>query len=106
LTVSLPRAVRWMRHSAPVALPMAVAQVLVEGARWQMIPAYVLTVLFVLVCLLKTGAPAGQPAGQKRSHRVAFGLAVGLGVLGLAAPSLCRSCSLCFASRIQKGHTR
>ena len=40
LAVSLPRAVRWMRHSAPVALLIAVAQVLVEGSRWQMVPAY------------------------------------------------------------------
>ncbi len=84
LTVSLPRAVRWMRYSAAIALLIAVAQVLVEGARWQMIPAYVLTGLFFLVWLLKNIAPAGQPAEQKQTHRVAFGLAVGLGVLGLA----------------------
>jgi len=43
LTVVPPRAVRWLRHSAPVALLIAVAQVLIEGARWQTIPAYVLT---------------------------------------------------------------
>ena len=84
LTVSLPRAVRWMRYSAPIALLMAVAQVLAEGARWQMIPAYVLTGLFFLVWLPKNIAPAGEPAEQKRTHRVAVGLAVGLGVLGLA----------------------
>lgn len=35
LAVRLPRAVRWMRHSAPIALPMAIAQVLVEGPLWQ-----------------------------------------------------------------------
>jgi predicted dienelactone hydrolase len=87
LTVSLPRALRWMRwlrYSAPIALPMAVAQVLIEGARWQMIPAYGLAGLFFLVWRLKNIAPAGRPAEQKRTHRFAFGLAVGLGVLGLA----------------------
>lgn len=68
-----------MRYSAPIALLIAVAQVLVEGARWQMIPAYVLTGMFLLAWLLKNIAPAGQPAEQKRTHRVAFGSAVGMG---------------------------
>ena len=80
LTVSLPRALRWMRFGALVALPIVALQVLIEGARWQMIPAYVLTGLFLLVSLLKNIAPAGQPAEQKRTRRLAFGL----GVLGLA----------------------
>lgn len=84
LTVSLPRAVRWIRCAAPIALPIAVAQVLVEGARWQMILAYILTGLFFLVWLLKNVAPVGQPAKQKRTHRLVFGLTIGLGVLGLA----------------------
>lgn len=84
LTVWLPCPLRWIRYAAPVAPLVAVAQVLVEGARWQMIPAYLLTGLFILVWLLKNIAPAGQPAEQKRTHRLAFGLAVGLGVLGLA----------------------
>jgi hypothetical protein len=33
LAVSLPRAVPWMRHLAPITLAIAVAQVLVEGPR-------------------------------------------------------------------------
>ena len=33
LAVPLPRVVPWMRHLAPIALPIAVAQVLVEGPR-------------------------------------------------------------------------
>ena len=37
------RASRWMRLSATVALLIAIAQVLVEGPRWQMVPAYALT---------------------------------------------------------------
>jgi len=48
LAVPLPRAVRWMRHSAPIALLIAVAQVLMEGPRWQMVPAYALTGPFFL----------------------------------------------------------
>jgi predicted dienelactone hydrolase len=78
------RAVRWMRHLAPIALAIAVAQVLVEGPRWQMLPAYALAGLFFLVWLLQNIAPAGEPAGQGRTNRFAAGLAVVVGVLGLA----------------------
>lgn len=84
LAVPRLRAVRWLRHLAPIALPIAGAQVLVEGPRWQMVPAYALAVLFFVVWLLRYVTPAGGPAGQKRSNRLAAGLAIGLGALGLA----------------------
>src|SRR5215216_7435062 len=84
LAVPLPRVVPWMRHLAPIALPIAVAQVLVEGPRWQMVPAYALAGLFFVVWLLQNTAPAGKPAGHGRTNRFAVGLAVGVGVLGLA----------------------
>jgi predicted dienelactone hydrolase len=74
------RAVPWVRHLAPIALAIAVAQVLVEGPRWQMVPAYALAGLFFLIWLLQNIAPAGEPAGHGRTNR----FAVGLGVLGLA----------------------
>jgi predicted dienelactone hydrolase len=76
--------VPWLRHSAPIALPIAGTQVLVEGPRWQLVPAYALAVLFFVVWLVRYVAPAGGPARQKRTNRLAAGLAVGLGVLGLA----------------------
>jgi predicted dienelactone hydrolase len=78
------RAVPWVRHLAPIALAIAVAQVLVEGPRWQMVPAYALAGLFFLIWLLQNIAPAGEPAGHGRTNRFAVGLAVGLGVLELA----------------------
>src|SRR5215207_11192898 len=85
LALPLPRVVvPWMRHLAPIALAIAVAQVLVEGPRWQMVPAYALAGLFFVVWLLQNTAPAGKPAGHGRTNRLAVGLAVGLGVLGLA----------------------
>src|SRR5215204_4866620 len=86
LVLAVPplRAVRWMRHLAPIALAIAGAQVLVEGPRWQMVPAYALAGLFFLIWLLQNIASAGEPAGHKRTNRFAVGLAVGLGVLGLA----------------------
>ena len=61
LAVRLPRAVRWVRHLAPIALPIAGAQVLLEGPRWQMVPAYALAVLFFVVWLLRYVTPAGPP---------------------------------------------
>lgn len=78
LTVLLPRAGRWTSYSALIALVIAVAQVLVEGPRWQMIPAYGLTGLFFLVWLRQKIAPAVF------ANRLAVSLAIGLGVLGLA----------------------
>jgi hypothetical protein len=84
LAVPLPRAVPWMRHLAPIALPIAVVQMLAEGPRSQMVPAYALAGLFFVLWLLQTIAPVAQPAEKGRTNRLAVGLAVGLGVLGLA----------------------
>jgi hypothetical protein len=78
LAVLLPRAVRWTGYSALIALMIAVAQVLVEGSRWQMIPAYVLTGLFFLVWLWQKIARRGD------ANRLVVGLAIGVGILGLA----------------------
>ena len=71
----------WLRHAALVALLLLVAQVLLEGSRWQMIPAYALTGLFFVVWLLHNFAPLGAPAGQGRTSRLAIALVFGLGVL-------------------------
>ena len=56
------------------AVLIAIAQMIVEGPRWQMVPAYVLTGLFFLVWLLQSTALAGRPV-----NRLAAGLAIGLG---------------------------
>jgi predicted dienelactone hydrolase len=79
LVIQLPRGARWMRYWVPIALLPAAAQVLVEGPRWQMAPAYVLAGLFALVWLLHRGALAGGPT----RHPLINWLAGGLGVLGL-----------------------
>src|SRR5918997_2131383 len=84
LAVPRLRAVPWLRHLAPIALPIAGAQVLLEGPRWQMVPAYALAVLFFVIWLLRDFTPAGGPPRKKRPNRLAAGLAIGLGVLGLA----------------------
>ncbi len=84
LAIPQLRAVRWTGYVAVLALLIAGAQVLVEGFRWQMIPAYVLSAVFFLIWLLQTLAPAGVPAGGGLNNRLIAGLAIGLGVLGLA----------------------
>jgi predicted dienelactone hydrolase len=84
LAVPRLRAVPWLRHLAPIALPIAIAQVVVEGPRWQMVPAYALAVVFFVVWLLRYITPTSGTARKKRTNRLATGLAIGLGVLGLA----------------------
>ncbi len=76
--VAVPRlrVVFWMRYWVPIALLIAVAQVLVEGQRWQMVPAYALAGLFFLVWLLSV-----VKRGGLASNRLVAGLGVGLGVL-------------------------
>ena len=82
IVLSVPRldTTRWLRHSPVAALVVAVAQVLVEGARWQMLPAYVLTGLLFLVSMRNSVMFAGRSAGRRPPVR----LALALGILGLA----------------------
>ena len=74
---AVPRlhAVRWMGNVAFVAVLIAIAQMIVEGPRWQMVPAYVLTGLFFLVACCKaprwragrsTDLPPASPSGWAR----------------------------------------
>ena len=82
----LPRAMGWLRHSTLVAMLAAGTQIVAEGPRWQMIPAYVLTgVLFLRWLrpwLWLWRASALGHAARGRSPRLAEGVAVALGVLG------------------------
>ena len=79
---------RWMRGSpvialvALVALMVAVAQWLAEGPRWQMLPAYALTMLFLPAWLVQNAAPMGGHYGWKRPHPTAA-VVITLGALAL-----------------------
>jgi pimeloyl-ACP methyl ester carboxylesterase len=83
LTLPLPRSVLLIRYLAPIVLLIAMIQVLVEGWRWQMIPAYTLAGLFFLIWLLQNIVPLNVPVGQILNNRVAIGLAIVLSLLGL-----------------------
>lgn len=76
LALPAARAPHWTRSPAFTALPLAGVQALLEGPRWQMIPAYALSGLFFLAGLLR----ASQ---RRRLGRPATLLGTGLGALAL-----------------------
>lgn len=83
LAFPLPRALGWLCHLAPIALLITIAQVLVEGPRWQMVPAYALTGALLLVWLQQNYVRAGELSGRRGTSGPGLGLSIGLGVLGL-----------------------
>ena len=80
----LPGSIRWMRHATPAALLIAATQVLAEGPRWQMVPAYGLAGLFALLWLRSTIIEAGGSATRQQTNRLLAEAAIGLGGMGLA----------------------
>jgi predicted dienelactone hydrolase len=71
-------AMRWTSYAAPIALLIAIAQALVEGPRWQMVPAYALTLIFFLIWLLGIVMPGGI-----HINWLVTSLGIALGILGL-----------------------
>ena len=78
LVISLPPALHGFRYAAPIALVIAIAQIVFEGPRWQMIPAYGLAIIFVLIWLLPTVVP-----NDLLINRFFVGLGIISGVLGM-----------------------
>ena len=89
LTLAVPplRAASWARVVAPIALLLAGAQVLADGPRWQMVPAYALNGLFVLVWLLRGRAPTADRGVRSPAGRIAARAGVVLALLGVAGSS-------------------
>lgn len=77
------RPTRWPVVAGLVTAAIAVAQSLVEGARWQMLPAYALTVLLLAAFLLWRFAP--RYTGWPIRRRSAAGTMVVVAALGLTA---------------------
>jgi hypothetical protein len=82
---AVPRlhAAGWMGGVVLITLSLAGVQVLMEGPRWQMAPAYVLTGLFLLVWLVQNFAPVGGIGEQILTNRLVAGFAIILGIIGL-----------------------
>lgn len=87
LAIPLPHSALWMRYWVPIALLVAVAQVLVEGPRWQMVPAYALSGVCLLIWLVQQLAPAGGLGGRLLAAWPGVGMGLGLSVLALALTS-------------------
>ena len=85
LVTPLPPAIGWMRHTAPIALLVAGAQIVAAGPRWQMFPAYALTGMFFLRWLWREAATRRTEHGRTREriHRLAVGATVGLGAIAM-----------------------
>jgi predicted dienelactone hydrolase len=78
LAIPRLRTIRWMGYLALITVLIAGTQMLVEGTRWQMVPAYTLTVIFCLIWLLGIVMPSGIHV-----TRLIAGAGIGLGVLAL-----------------------
>jgi hypothetical protein len=74
---------RWRRLSAIVAMALALAQWGVEGPRWQMVPAYGLTLLLFVFSLARCVGVAGDSTAGRWRTRVT--IASSLAVLSLSA---------------------
>lgn len=87
LAKRLSHIVRWVRHGPPVAVLVAVAQLLAEGPRWEMAPAYVLTGALLVIWLWCHLPPRGdRPVRRRTGGRVGgFGVATGVVMLIVSA---------------------
>ena len=81
IILAIPRlnAKYWTSYAIPTVLLLAIIQVLVEGPRWQMVPAYALTIIFFLIWLLDIIMPDGIHV-----NRAIVSVGICLGVLTLA----------------------
>jgi len=66
-----------------ITLAISVAQVLIEGPRWQMAPAYLLALVFLLVWLMRSAAPAEGIISQILANWLVSWGAMVLGVLSI-----------------------
>jgi predicted dienelactone hydrolase len=85
LLLALPRfrATRLPLYASLFTVLVLAAHVLIEGSRWQMVPAYVLTALFTLASLVLRKRPTPLIANMI-ARRLATGVVVVLAVIALA----------------------
>lgn len=77
----LSRMRRYLAAAGPIA---AIAQLAIEGARWQMVPLYALAVLFFLVSALSWSGSSAERVEKSIARRIAAWLLTGLGLIALA----------------------
>lgn len=88
LIVSVPhwRRTRWLRLSAIGAVLIGAALSLAEGPRWQLLPAYALTVLLCWFSVLANSTAAGGPGPRCRLLALSLRLALPWLALSIALP--------------------
>ena len=74
------RATGWMGYFAPLTVLLAGIQLLVEGPRWEMIPAYALAIILFLIWLVVIVMPGGITI---HVNPVIAGVGLGLSALAL-----------------------
>lgn len=79
LTVPLPDTMSRIGSVTVIALLIAIVQSIWEGARWQLVPSYVLSRLLFVIWLVQSTALAGVP-----SNPTIAGMAIGVGILVMA----------------------
>lgn len=78
---------RWLLPFAIVAVVAGVAHLLIEGYRWQMVPAYALAALFLIAALVGRRRPLA-PARQSRARTVLRYTLATAGVLALVVAAV------------------
>ena len=88
LVMPMPSWISWIRHSAAVGLVIVAAHVLAEGTRWQMLPAYGVSLLFGLLWLAQLiGRSSTLPISCSGAIRILTALlGVSITVLSVALP--------------------
>ncbi|HEY2816835.1 MAG TPA: carboxylic ester hydrolase [Casimicrobiaceae bacterium] len=79
------RSSRWIQLLPPIIAAAAVAQLLIEGSRWQMMPAYALSAVLFAFLLLQSPPPTRAPKQRSTSLRIAAGAGIAFGVFALIA---------------------
>ena len=83
LTLTVASLRRWNKMVVPLAAVVAVTQALIEGVRWQMVPAYALNAAFLVVWVLQRDRSSAPRSARPLAARLGAGLAALLGALGL-----------------------
>ena len=84
--------IRRVRYVVFLALTIAAIQVLAEGARWQMLPAYIFTLILSTALTLRIILPQKKQISQNLAKRLVIGISICVGILlcilSLALPIL------------------
>lgn len=83
LIIPLKQSLNWVRYFALIPLPIVMIQILVEGYRWGMVPAYVISGILCVTWLIQKIAQKPILSGKPLLKRLTFGLTIAFGVLGL-----------------------